>query len=261
VTAAGWYLTRLRPYRTVEDKIDGVVVTFVDIGERRRAEDALRESESRMRVLVGELQHRTRNLIGIVMAMADRTAVTGQTLDEFKASFGDRLMALSRVQGLLSRATPGDGVAFDELLESELSAQTAGNGGTVTLDGPSGVVVRSVSVQALAMAVHELTTNAVKHGALGQSDGRLNIRWRVEAQNGLPWILVDWKESGLDGARSPGGKRGNGSGRRLIEDALPYQFGAQTTFTIEADGVHCTIALPLSGAPIEEIQDGQPGPS
>ena len=86
-----WYLTRLKPYRTVEDKIDGVVVTFVDIGERRRAEDALRESESRMRIMVGELQHRTRNLIGVVMALVDRTVVSGQTLDEFKASFGDRL--------------------------------------------------------------------------------------------------------------------------------------------------------------------------
>ena len=87
----GWYLTRLKPYRTVGDKIDGVVVTFVDIGERRRAEDALRESKSRMRIMVGELQHRTRNLIGVVMAMMDRTAVSGQPLDEFKASFGDRL--------------------------------------------------------------------------------------------------------------------------------------------------------------------------
>ena len=79
-----WYLTRLKPYRTVEDKIDGVVVTFVDIGERRRVEDALRESESRMRILVGELQHRTRNLIGVVMAMVDRTAVAA------KRSLGSR---------------------------------------------------------------------------------------------------------------------------------------------------------------------------
>ena len=67
-----WYLTRLRPYRTVEDKIDGVVVTFVDITERRRAADALRDRESRMQILIGELQHRTRNLIGVVMALADR---------------------------------------------------------------------------------------------------------------------------------------------------------------------------------------------
>ena len=251
-----WYLTRLKPYRTVEDKIDGVVVTFVDIGERRRAVDALRESESRMRILVGELQHRTRNLIGVVMAMVDRTAVEGQTLDEFKASFGDRLMALARVQGLLSRAAPGDSVTFDNLLESELSAQSE-DGGTVTFDGPPSIVVRSNSVQALAMVLHELTTNAVKYGALGQTSGRLHVRWRVQAENGVPWIIVDWKESGIETAQPTAGARGAGNGRRLIEDALPYQFGARTTFAIEPDGVHCTIALPLSGPPTEEIPDGQ----
>jgi len=237
------------------------VVTFVDISERRRAEDASRESESRMRILVGELQHRTRNLIGIVMAMADRTAFTGQTLDAFKASFSERLMALSRVQGLLSRATPGDGVAFDELLESELSAQSAGKAGRVTVDGPRGVVVRSLSVQALAMALHELTTNAIKYGALGQKNGLLNIRWRVEAEKGSRWIDIDWKESGVDMVRSLAGSTGNGSGRRLIEDALPYQFGARTTFAIEADGVHCTIALPISNPQPEAVQDDLLGAS
>jgi two-component system CheB/CheR fusion protein len=83
-----WYLTRLKPYRTVEDKIDGVVITFVDIGERRRAEDALRESEARMRILVGELQHRTRNLIGVVMAMVDRTTVAGQRSSNSRRAWG-----------------------------------------------------------------------------------------------------------------------------------------------------------------------------
>jgi two-component system CheB/CheR fusion protein len=250
-----WYLTRLKPYRTVEDKIDGIVVTFVDIGERRRAEDALRESESRMRVMVGELQHRTRNLIAVVMAMMDRTAVTGQTLDEFRASFGDRLVALARVQGLLSRAAPGDSVTFDSLLQSELSAQSE-DGGTVTLDGPPDVVLRSNCVQALAMALHELTTNAVKYGALGQPNGRLHVRWRVKPESGSPWITLDWKESGVETAE-PTGRRGAGNGRRLIEDALPYQFGARTSFAIEPDGVHCTIALPLSGPQTEEMQDDQ----
>ena len=257
-TDGDWYLTRLRPYRTVEDKIDGVVVTFVDIGERRRAEDALRESDAQMQILVAELQHRTRNLIGVIMAIVNRGAAAGQTADEFKASLGERLMALARVQGLLSRRPAGDGVDFAELLESELSAQSGQDGGAVTLDGPKGVLVRSVSVQALAMALHELTTNAMKYGALSQNGG-LNIRWSAAAENGSPWINIDWKETGVDTARSAVRKPGGGSGRRLIEEALPYQFGARTTFAIEPDGLHCTIALPLSEPRSEEIQDGQPG--
>jgi two-component sensor histidine kinase len=162
-------------------------------------------------------------------------------------------MALARVQGLLSRAAPGNGVAFDELLASELSPQTAEEDGDVTLDGPKGVMLRSTSVQALAMALHELTTNAAKHGALGQKSGRLHVRWRVQAENDLPWILVDWKESGVETAQTRNEPRGAGNGRRLIEDALPYQFGARTTFAIEQDGVHCAIALPLSGPQTEEI--------
>ena len=252
-----WYLTRFKPYRTIEDKIDGVVVTFVDIGERRRAEDALRESESRMRIMVGELQHRTRNLIGVVMALADRTAIGAEGLNDFRSNFRDRLGALARVQGLLSRAAPAGGVNFDELLASELSAQSAKNGGVLTLDGPKGVALRPISVQALAMALYELTTNALKYGALGQRNGRLNIHWRAETENDAPWIFIDWRERGVDTARVPAGTKGDGSGRRLIEDALPYQFGARTTFVIEPDGIHCTIALPLSGPQIENIPNDQ----
>ena len=255
-----WYLTRLKPYRTVEDKIDGVVVTFVDIGERRRAEDALRDSKSRMRIMVGELQHRTRNLMAVVMAMVDRTATSGQTLAEFKASLRGRLMALARVQGLLSRSPSGDGVTFDNLLGSELSSQSE-DGGTVTLDGPAGVMLRPVSVQALAMALHELTTNALKYGALGGKNGRLTFVGECKTRTGRRGSLIDWKESGIETVQPPAGPRGAGNGRRLIEDALPYQFGARTHFAIELDGVRCTIALPISGPQTEETQDGQSRPS
>jgi two-component system, chemotaxis family, CheB/CheR fusion protein len=260
-TDGAWYLTRLRPYRTVEDKIDGVVATFVDISERRRAEVALRESDAQMQILVAELQHRTRNLIGVIMAIVGQGAVAGQTADEFKTRLGERLMALARVQGLLSRRPAADGVAFNELLESELSAQSGQDGGVVSLDGPNGVMVRSVSVQALAMALHELTTIAMKYGALSQKNGRLNIRRSAAVENGSPWINIDWKETGIVIARSAPRKAGGGSGRRLIEEALPYQFGARTTFAIEPDGLHCTIALPLSEPRSEEIRDGQPGAS
>jgi two-component sensor histidine kinase len=116
-------------------------------------------------------------------------------------------------------------------------------------------MLRFNSVQALAMALHELTTNAVKYGALGQTGARLHVRWRVQDEDGSSWITVDWKESGVETADGAA-PRGAGNGRRLIEDALPYQFGARTTFAIGPDGVHCTLALALGGPETEETQIG-----
>jgi two-component sensor histidine kinase len=207
---------------------------------------ALREREERLALMVAELQHRTRNLISVVGAIADDTLRSSGSLDEFKINYHDRLEVLGRAQGLLFRTNEGGRVTFDELLNSELAAQSVrvGDSGLVTLDGPAGIRLRSGTVQTLAMVLHELVTNAIKHGALRQPNGRLTIRWRQEisADNGKPWLHLDWKESGVD--MPP--EAGAGNGRELIERALPYQFQARTTFALEPDGIHCTISLPAS---------------
>jgi two-component sensor histidine kinase len=222
----------------------------------KNAELALHDSEKRLRVLVAELQHRTRNLIGVISATVQRILSTSKTFDDFKASFQDRIEALGRVQGLLFRMKEDDHVTFDELIETELSAQSirVGEEGPVTLDGPKGVPLRSRTVQTLAMVLHELATNAIKYGALKQSNGHLAVRWRLETmgEGGKPWLKLDWKESGVD---MPSVPHRTGQGRELIERALPYQFDAQTTFAMEADGVHCTISLPISGLRPEGKQD------
>jgi PAS domain S-box-containing protein len=213
------------------------------------AELALHDSEKRLKVLVAELQHRTRNLISVVSATVEKTLRTSKTFNDFKASFQDRIGALGRVQGLLFRMKEEDRVTFDELIETELSAQSIclGEDGPVTLDGPRGVPLRSRTVQTLAMVLHELATNAIKYGALKQPNAHLAIRWRLETmgEGGKPWLQLDWKESGVDMPPDDNPK-GTGQGRELIERALPYQFDAQTTFAMEADGVHCTISLPIS---------------
>lgn len=95
-----------------------------NITAQKKAELALRESEKRLHVLVAELQHRTRNLISVVGATVQTTLKTSKTLDDFKASFQDRIEALGRVQGLLFRLKEDDRVTFDELIETELSAQS-----------------------------------------------------------------------------------------------------------------------------------------
>jgi two-component system, chemotaxis family, CheB/CheR fusion protein len=216
---------------------------------------ALCESEERLGVLVAELQHRTRNLISVVGAIADKTLRTSKTFDDFKASFQDRLGALGCAQGLLFRVKEGSRVTFDELIKTELSAQSVSvrGDGPVTLDGPKGVRLRSSTVQTLAMVLHELVTNAVKYGALKQPNGHLSVRWTLETlvESGKPWIHLDWKESGVEMPPLGADPRGTGQGRELIERMLPYQFGARTTFALEADGVHCTISLPASEHALE----------
>jgi two-component sensor histidine kinase len=207
---------------------------------------ALRETEERLTLAAAELQHRTRNLISVVGTIADNTLRTSKTFDEFKARYHERLQALGRAQGLLSRTKEGR-VTFDQLLNAELSAQSVrvGENGSVTLDGPKGIPMRSGTVQTLAMVMHELVANAVKYGALKQRNGHLTVRWHLETsgEDGKPWLHLDWKESGVEMPPSP---QATGQGRALIEQALPYQFGAYTTFALEEDGVHCTISLPIS---------------
>jgi len=207
---------------------------------------ALHETEERLTLTAGELQHRTRNLISVVGTIADNTLRTSRTFEEFKARYHGRLQALGRAQGLLSRKREGR-VTFDELLNAELSAQSVhvGENGSLTLEGPQGIPLRSGTVQTLAMVIHELVANAIKYGALKQPKGHLTVRWHLETRGecGRPWLHLDWKESGVEMPPSP---QATGQGRALIEQALPYQFDAHTTFALEQDGVRCTISLPVS---------------
>lgn len=204
--------------------------------------------EERQQVLIAELQHRTRNLIGVVRSTAEKTARSSTDLAEFQEKFEDRLDALSRVQGLLSRLNEHDRVTFGDLIRTELSALGGGGPDRVTLDGPPGVRLRSSTVQTLAMALHELGTNAAKYGALAHATGHLTVRWSLEpaGADDRPWLHIDWRESGVPMPPAGSAPQGTGQGRELIERALPYQLSARTTYRLEADGVHCTIAIPVS---------------
>ncbi len=239
-----WFQTRVTPIRDE----NGTIVEW--IGASTEIND-LRDLQERQGVLVAELQHRTRNLIGIVRQVALKTARGSSDLDDFRDRFRDRLDALARVQGLLSRLNEHDRVTFDELVATELAAHGVepGGDGRIITEGPSGIRLRSSTVQTLAMALHELATNAVKYGALRQPEANLVVGWRVEdaaAAENQPWLHIDWRESGV--AMPPPGEvaQGGGQGRELIERALPYQLAARTTYHLGETGVHCTIAIPIS---------------
>ena len=215
-----------------DGKIAGCITIGHDITDARNNAELLK-------VLVAELQHRTRNVIAVVRALASKTLEPSASL----AKFGERLEALARVQGLLSCCSENERVTFDQLLRTELAAHAALDDGRVTLEGPAGVRLPCATVQMLALGLHELATNAAKYGALTQPAGRLKVGWHVESSSeGRPQLWVDWRESGVV-MPEPETKLQPGYGRELIERALPYQLGVKTTFQLGDDGVHCTLCL------------------
>lgn len=228
-----WHHTRSLPVRDANGRIVEWLGTTTDIQK-------LKELQARQSVLVAELQHRTRNLIAVVRSIADQTMKRTGPSPMFIERFGDRMAALGRVQGLLSRADD-EPITVDALIRSELDALGAGS--RARLDGPP-VRLRAAIVQTLALALHELATNARKHGALSGSDGRLDVTWTVRDGDGRRRLRLDWAEEAgrpievADAAR-------DGYGRELIERALPYSLGALTEYTLTESGVRCSIDLPL----------------
>lgn len=211
-----------------------------DALERARAEDHLR-------VVVAELQHRTRNLLAVVRSIANQTLAASDTLDVFRAKFEDRLGALSRVQGLLSRSDQ-DPITIEMLVRMELAALGAEEAlNRMRLSGPD-VPLQNAMVQTLSLALHELATNARKYGALSNETGRLNVEWRVVTfEHGEKRLTLDWTETWVAAtAPLPDGDARLGYGRELIERVLPHSLGAITRYELNETSVRCTIDVPLN---------------
>lgn len=192
-----------------------------------------RQLEHQQELLVAELHHRTRNLLAVIRAVASSTLPNSLDRDVFDA----RLAALGRVQRFLS-ATPAWSVSLADLVHGELEAVGEDGFGRATVEGPL-VELAGDMVQPLALALHECATNAVKHGALSQSEARLAIEWQVTEGARL---MLTWRESGVRMATDP---IRSGFGTDLINRALRYQLSAETRLEFQSDGVCCTISLPV----------------
>jgi PAS domain S-box-containing protein len=240
-----WHQTRAVPLRH-DPRAEPLewVGTMTDVHD-------LRMLQEQQKVLIAELQHRTRNLLAVVQSIARQTARSSASVEEFVGEYDKRLRALSRVQGLLAHAEQKP-VELRDLIRNELRAHRPerDGAGKVTLEGPPALLPAS-SAQCLALAVHELATNAVKHGALGQPAGKLLVRWTIEGDIPMLRAKLEWQENEV--AMPEGGRKRKGYGTELIERALPYQLGATTKMEFGPNGVRCEIVLPLvtEGVPDE----------
>ncbi len=205
-----------------------------DVTERKR-------TEMRLKTLLNELQHRVRNILGVVRSIIGRTVRTSHSVDELASHLDGRLATLARTQSLFT-VFGETTVELEQIIRDEMLAAAASEE-QVTIDGPS-VVFRREAAETLALALHELCTNALKYGALSRPDGRITIRWRIVGDGAGPRLSLAWQESGMPVVDTAPSRAG--FGRDLIERGLPYELGATAKLEFGQGGVRALIDLPLT---------------
>ncbi len=213
--------------RTVGVFVQGSDVTDRVLGDRHQ------------KLLLDELNHRVKNTLATVQAIADQTLRTSRDPAAFQPAFEARLMALSSTHDLLT-ATSWRSAALRDVAQLEFRPY---DGARYRLEGPE-VALAPAQVLALGMLFHELATNAAKHGALSSGDGRVDVTWRVGDGAAGATLEIDWREHGGPPVTAPS-RRGFGS--RLIERSLQGAVGGQASLDFDRGGLRCHIALSLDG--------------
>ena len=207
-----------------------VIGVNIDITERKRAEE-------HQRVLVAELDHRVKNVLATVSAVAGHTLETSSSMSHFVAALDGRIRSMATAHELLS--TRGwRGMPLAELVQREFAAYGSSN--NTKIDGPE-VMLSAEAGQAFAMVIHELVTNAAKYGALSTKSGRVSVRW-YRKLNGSAQLILVWQETG--GPRVEARKK-SGYGTGVVRDLIPYEFGGTVDWSFGSEGVQCRLEIPF----------------
>ena len=206
------------------------------------ADETLRRAEElRGAWLLAQLQHRVKNVMAMVRSLARRTLENSSDLAGYFSHFDGRLNALARVQSALVRRVD-EGLDVEEMVREEL-LQVAAEDEQIDVSGPA-VRLHGPAAEYMALTLHELAVNAMKFGALAVQDGKVRVAWEVSREADGERLRLSWCESGVPALAANPGRVG--FGRQLVEQGLPYQLDARTTFKLEPGGVRCELDIPLS---------------
>lgn len=219
------------PLRDKSGKIVGASKVARDITARRQAEKT-------QALLIGELSHRVKNTLATVQAIATQSLRRSSDPREFVTSFSGRIQALARSHDLLSE-TRWEGMSLVALVREQVLLETTDN--RIVWSGPDVTLTPQPGLH-LALVLHELGTNARKHGALSVPHGRLTINWRVVETTSGREVRLQWVE---EGGPRPVAPASRGFGTTLIEGGLTASGGA-AVIEYGDRGVTCELTLPLS---------------
>ena len=197
-----------------------------DIAERKRAEE-------RQRLLTAEVDHRAKNLLATIQAMILLTRRDAVSVADFTTTLVGRLHAMARAHDLLAR-DKWTGASLHDVIRSEFQAYA---GARVSLQGEN-ARLSARAAQTLSLALHELTTNAAKHGALSMPEGRVEIHSTINGQE----LQLTWSETGGPTVEPPATQ---GFGSVIIERSIAHELGGEAELQFERTGVRCHIRVPL----------------
>lgn len=222
-----WFDLVLNPLPAADGTISGVLLVATDCSARMRLEES---------------RFRTGNTLAVIRSIATRSADTCQTADDYVAHLVGRIDAIVRVQRVAAIDT-GAGIDLAALAADEMLTCAAREGEQVTIDGPT-VRLRLQAAETMAMALHELATNAIKFGALATAEGHIWITWQRRRGNGVDRLAFEWREE--TGRLLEPSTAWRGFGTEVLEKTLPYQLDATVERVDEPSGLRWRIELPLT---------------
>lgn len=221
------------PRHDASGKVIGLIGAAIDITERKQAEE-------QREILLRELNHRVKNLLAVVQAIAHQTAARTTSIGHFLQAFSGRLGALATAQGRLTEHG-WRGVDLGELIHHTLDPLGLADGGRVRTRIEN-VPLATAAAQSLALALHELATNASKHGALSVPEGQVELSAAVNGPSTAPTLEIVWRERGGPPTRPP---TRQGFGTRLLTRVVARQHRGQVHLDWDPAGLVCRLVLPL----------------
>ncbi len=218
---------------------DGQVLYMV-----QNAQDVTRQVQAvRLKEAVSaELQHRVGNILGLVSVLARRTAGTTDNLDDFLRRFDGRVRALAQTHSYLTGSN-WDRMTLEKIVSRQLLDHFQDGTEQIAMVG-SDIELNATEAQILTLAIHELTTNSVKHGALRTPDGRLSIAWDKLGTSGYS---LEWREGGIRIEAAPAR---NGFGSTILDEIVPRQLQAQAVREFGAQSFLYRLSVPERTQPI-----------
>ncbi|ESR25349.1 sensor histidine kinase [Lutibaculum baratangense] len=227
-----WYDVKIDPWRDQSGGVIGVNCVSVDITDRRQTTEHLR-------VLLRELAHRSKNLMAVIQSIASQTARGVPSVEQFVSRFSGRLQSLARAHDIITDEE-WRGATLHQLARAQVTLYADWPSSRVNVSGPH-IFLSPNAAQHLGLALHELATNAIRHGALSGTGGHVEISWdRTPDANGRR-VVFEWRERGGPPVSAP---RATSFGRLMLEQIVPAAVGGKAELRFEPYGVSYRLEAP-----------------